>query len=340
MRVIVVGGGGYLGERAVAALRSMTGIDVSSASRSSDPRLDLADRGTFGAVDGADVVVDLADAGATPPDELAAHCLERGVTFVETSADRTVVERLHQRFAEHRGPGALVLCAGIFPGLSNLLARAASERVGRCRSLSLAIRSSPFSGAGASTVDLMVAAFRTQTLSFEDGQPVLSAPVAKGPRFPFPSGEAPSLHVPLADTYLIHRSTGVGDVKVHLSPSPSILAAAYLAIPAFVLKSSLFRWFMKGYFTFLRRWLLSRRPSPVEMVAIAEGDGGRVVHKLHTDDGMLAGGHAIAVMAAELGKQKEKLHGVAFIDDVLSLTPTVDRIREVAGARLSLDVST
>src|SRR6185503_2448172 len=186
-RVVVVGGSGFLGSRAVTALKALDGPTVEIASRSSTLRVDLSDPSTYEALRGADVVVDLADATTFPPDALARWCLEHGIVFVETTSDMVAVDRL-AKIAAADPSGAIILGAGIFTGVSNLLARAAADRAGPGARLELAIRSSPFSGAGKGTVSLMASTLSVSAVSYRGGERVQHPPMGRGPRVDFPSG--------------------------------------------------------------------------------------------------------------------------------------------------------
>jgi short subunit dehydrogenase-like uncharacterized protein len=322
MKIVVVGGHGYLGSMAVAALRRDPSVTALAAGRSArgdgSVRVDLTDPTTFAAVDVADVVVDVADATTTAPDALAAYCQRRGITFLEATSDRDVVTRLMAR-TERAGDGAVVLGAGIFTGLSNLLARAAAAKVTGARSVTWAVRSTPFSGAGTGTVKLMAALLAMPTVRYEGGRRVEGPPVRTGPRMPFPSGEAPSIEVPFAEAEMIHRSLGV-DVTVAMSPYPNVLQAVFLWTPAWMLRSGWYRWFMAAYFTVLRRVFLAKRASPVEMVARAEGEAGATATMtLHADNGMRAGAVAIAAIARVLGARRPAQKGAVMVDEVMGI---------------------
>lgn len=326
-RVIVVGGGGFLGSRAVAALRGVAGVETVVASRRSEVRVDLSDATTFEALRGASLVIDLADATTTPPDELAKWCLANGIVLVETTSDFSAIDRLKDLSAEG-ATGTLVLGAGIFTGLSNLIARDAADSVAPAGSVSLAVRSSPYSGAGTGTVALMAAMLATNGASFREGTRITHAPVERGPEIPFVTGTVPSLRIPLAEVVMLRASTGAARIDGYFSPKPSLLVWAFLALPAFLLKSSLFAAFMRLYFGFLRRFLLKGVTSTVELHAEASGAGkGRVTIDIVAPDGMTVGGVAIAAMAAELVEGDMLPPGIRMIDDVVKLEPVLARMR-------------
>ena len=323
MKVVVVGGTGHLGALAVEALRRLE-VDVTVASRRGPLRVDLADPSTFVALAGFEVVVDLADATTTPPDALARWCVEHGVTLLEATSDREAVERILD--AKLEGPGAVVLGAGIFTGLSNLLARSIVEP--GTRALELAIASSPYSGAGKGTIALMIAALAQSTRSVVDGTATLGPPVARGPRFDFPSGQAPSLHVSLAEPRMIHRSTGVPTVRAYLSPRPSLLVAMFLAMPTWLLSKGWFRAMLGGYFTFLRRFVLRAVSTRVEMVVRADGRTRSLVAR----DGMLTAGAAIAAITARL----PKVEGVRMVDEVVGLAEILETMKPHPGGEVNV----
>jgi hypothetical protein len=315
MKVVVIGGGGFLGSRAVSALQAL-GITVTVASRRGPVRVDLADAATFDNLVGFDIVVDVADTTTTPPDALAAFCLERGLVLVETSSDREAIERIHQALRDRTGTGAVILGAGIFTGLSNLLGADAAR--GGARSLDLAIRSSAYSGAGTGTIELMVSAMAIGARSFVEGKAVLGPPVARGPRFAFPSGSAPALQMSLAEPWMLHHSTKVPNVRAFLSPKPTALVYAFLMMPLWLVTARAFRWFFGAYMTVLRRLILRRVATTVEMVATTEA---RTL-TLRARDGMKAGAEAIAAIVAAL----PKVTGVHFVDEVLTLDEVVARM--------------
>lgn len=326
---MVIGGRGFLGSLAVEALERVPGVAVEVASRSSALRVDLSDPTTFAALRGADLVVDLADATTSPPDALAAWCLQHGVVFLETTSDRPAIERLAA--LEGDGPGAVVLGAGIFTGVSNLLARAAVERAGPGGSLELAIRSSPFSGAGKGTVALMASVLSLPAVSYRDGQRVEHPPIARGPRVDFPSGPAPTLRVPFAEQSMLHRGTRARDVEVFFAPKPALLVTAFLLIPISLAKTRLFAAFMRAYFTVLRRVLLRGRASTTELVARAKGPSGEARLAVSAPDGMRAGGLAIAAIVAELLGRAEPPRGVQTVDDLVGFEATLGRMKALGG---------
>ena len=141
MRIAVVGASGFVGSRVVEALAS-SGVDLVV-----DRRIEL-DR-----LRRVDAVV---DASGRRDLDLARFCLESGIRLVDCSAD---AERTGELLAlDATGPGALIAGAGLFPGVSNLIAaRDPSTRA-------ILVELDPFSGAGAKTIDSLTGALADPNL--------------------------------------------------------------------------------------------------------------------------------------------------------------------------------
>jgi short subunit dehydrogenase-like uncharacterized protein len=329
VKIVVVGGRGFLGRRAVSAL-STSGAEVVVAGRSGPLVVDLARPETFTALAGADVVVNASSSHAAPPDALVAHCLAEGLVLLEASSDRVVVERLLDRHRGREAKGALVLGAGIFTGVSNALARAAIESLPGATSLELGVETSPFSGAGGGTVDLMADVLALPTASVDGGARVLGPSVAPGPSMPFYDGPRATLHVPFAEPAMIHASTGVPSVRMFMAPRPAFLRLAFLAIPAFLSRTRLFVAFMRAYFSVLRRLVLRTVSTRVGLVAVARrGDDVRSV-ALRVEDGFALAGVAIAATALALAERSPRPTGTFVVDELVPLDAMLARARRLA----------
>ncbi len=333
MRITVLGGSGFLGSRTVEALRKAPGVDVQVASRRGPVTVDATRPETFDALKGSDVVVDLIDATTTAPDALARWCVENGITFIEATSDRPAIARLAALGV--KGPGLLVLGGGIFTGVSNLLARATASAAGNASELTLAIASSPYSGAGTGTIALMTSAMAKPAVRTRAGQRVEVPKLEAGPRIPFPSKARPTLLMSFAEQDMLPHSTKVPDVDVYFAPKPALLVAAFRMLPAFLLRAGWFAGLMGLYFSFLRKVVLKNVVSSVELWARARG-ATEQTRAVTCADGMMAGAWALAASALMLAEQKPARQGVSFIDDVLTLEPVVARANALAGSPVLL----
>ena len=342
MRVIVIGSRGHLGSRIVHALGRLNAVEVVCAGRTQrrpeDRIVDLKRRSTFSSLRDADVIVNATSSHAANPDEIIDYALQHGHTLIETSSDRNVISRaLALRGVTAHATGTVVLGAGIFTGLSNLLGAAAISERPHCDRLELAVRSSPFSGAGAGTVDLMLDSLRTPACRIVEGRPLLLSPISRGPDVRVGERALMSLIVSLGEPQMLHASCGVPNISMVMLPKPAALARAFLAIPAWMLASRAYRAWMRLQFTLLRRLLLRQRPTRVELFARAcDSSSGKFTSlKLGADDGMWTAGVAVAAIARLLHDQTLE-PGVHCIDECLSLQAVIERMRGIDGSCIQL----
>jgi hypothetical protein len=329
-RIVVLGGSGFLGSRVVAGLRK-AGADVSVASRRSQVQVDVTKPESYAALEPFEVVVDLSDTVSNPPDALITWCLERGKCVIEATSEARCVERL---YAANQGTkGRLVLGGGVFTGVSNLLARDVAKRVGNVESVSLGVASSPFSGSGTGTIELMVAGLQVAPIRYEGGRRIEEPRLRRGPSLDFGGVTRPTGYMSLAEPFMINTSTQAAKVDVVFAPKPGVLVPAFLMIPGWLARNRLFQAFLRGYFTVLRRVLLRGVSSSVELVASAAGKSGALRRWVTTRDGMEAGGFALAAMAESVAASAD-WSGVKMIDDVTELEPIVARANVLAGSEL------
>jgi hypothetical protein len=333
MRILVIGGHGHLGSRVVRALRGMGALEVVPAGRRArapgDVQIDLLRPESFTALEGFDLAINASSSHVAAPDALAHACLARGSCLLETSSDRLVMQRLLAlRHGARADRGTLVLGAGIFTGLSNLLGAAAVRGMGEPDELVLGVRSSPFSGSGAGTVDLMLDSLATPACTVVAGQCQERGSVERGPVWTIDGARQRSLLVPLSEPAMLNASQGVPNASMYLLPKPNWLARAFLLVPSWLARQRFYRAWIWLQFTFLRRWLLRSRPTRVELFARARaGQGARAsTFALSAPDGMWTAGVAVAAMAHLLAMQSHAA-GVYCIDEVLDLAQVIRHMR-------------
>ncbi len=345
--VVVIGGAGFLGSRAVAALKDAPGIRVSVAGRAGrDLVVDLQQPATFAALGDADVVVDCSSSHLTDPGPLAQYCLDNGLVFLEASSDRVVMERLltlpstSSSSPPGSPSGSVVLGAGIFTGLSNTLGAAAQRALpssSSSSSLEIGVRSSPFSGAGQGTVDLIVDALKEPARVIKDGAATTVPAALSGPVLPFPRGARRTLTFSFPEVSMLSRSTNAKAISMSFAPAPSPLWATFRILPDWLLRAAFFRWFMGVYFVVLRRGLLRNVSSRVEVVARATDDAGNTaIASVVAGDGFEVGGVAIAAAAVLLAQRRPKA-GLQMIDQAMTATELVAGIRAL---RPAIDLET
>ena len=332
MRILIIGALGYLGGHILRALRARGGHELFLGTRrpfdDQMTRVDLGDPETFGAFDEVDLVIDASDSTLVEPDEAIAYCLGRGKLFVETTSEPGTLERLTDRFHGRDAPGALILGAGIFPGLSNLIgAQAAAELPAPCEQLELGIAFSPLSAGGQGMVYLAGRYLRTDAVHFESGRRRTTAGVRRGPKLPFPNKDRRTIQIPFGEPVMLHASLEVPEVTAYMAPLPGILRPAFTLPPTWLLRNPLVGVLMTVWLTVLRRVLLSWRATPVELVAVATSRDGEVrIRKLRVEDGMRAAGEAVAALVDLLERGPRPRGGVT-LDEVTSLEEFLPRLR-------------
>lgn len=328
MHVIVVGGSGYLGRLTVEALGRFPGIDVQSASRSGAIRVDVTRPETFSSLASADVLIDLTDGTRTRPDALLAWALAQGKTVIEATSDAETIRRLIETFRVSQGPGRLVLGGGIFTGVSNLLAREVTNELGPGASVSLAVSSSPYSGAGKGTIALMVDSSSRPAVYTRAGER-REVSLERGPRLDFDGVQRPTLRASLAEAEMLPISTKAREVDTWFAIRPAFLVTAFVMLPAALLRAGWFRSLLEAYFVVLRSMLLRGVSTAVQLRAEAVRGETRVLRQVTARDGMRAGGWALAAMA-EAVHQAPPRAGLSFIDDVVTTAQVVERVNAVA----------
>jgi hypothetical protein len=313
------------------------------ASGHSATRIDVNDAATHRVVDAFDVIVNCADASRASPAGLIRYCLQQGKTFVDTSANPRVVGSLVDTLRGHApGDGTVVLGAGLFPGLSNVMGRAVCEHA--CDVLEIGIRLNPFSGAGPGTCALMAELLVDDVARFEQQKPVSEPPLRPGPVMAFGDRAVRTVRMPLVESLMLHASAGAATTASYVAFAPAILYPI-VALSGFVLPRDP-KWrrlagrIVEVSMVSLRAWLLKGRATSVELVAwrsrtaAAAGEAKSVY--VSVADGIRAAGIVVAASIEELRSTPDRKRGLLFADDVIALDRLVSRLRSLGGSRLDV----
>lgn len=190
-------------------------------------RLDVMRSGGWeGSLEGVGTVVLCVE---LPNDELARSCLRRGIHLVETSAAAESLRRLEALDALARSNGAQVLLSvGLAPGLTNLLAAHAHQRVDSCERIEIdvLIGAGDVHGEGALdwTLGRLARPFEvvdngvTRTVhNFRDARKVLFAGEQRARRV---------YRFDFSDQHTLRHTLGVGHVRTGLTLDSRALVAA------------------------------------------------------------------------------------------------------------------
>lgn len=345
-RILVIGGNGFYGRTVAGALRKIDGLDVSIGSRSSAARMDLRDTSTFDTLDGYDVVVNCTDSLAANATAATAHVLARGGTFVETTDDAETLLKLIQTWRGQPTTGRLLIGLGLMPGLTNIVAAELSRRVGGARTLEVAVRFNPLSGAGPGMSGLSAKVIANVGRRFIDGALRNSPPVWTAPLIPFRDGFGTAVRTGLPEALMLGFSTGARDTAAYLSTgSPlieSALFGAALAFPQDALFKPLATDALSQAITTLRGGVLRDRRTPFEVVALADRasalrhDGSWL--RVTMSDGMRAAGALTAAGIAALCA-RPVASGVYLPDELFSLDDALHALRGVGGLQVEVTES-
>jgi hypothetical protein len=348
LRVLLIGARGFLGRHVNHALSRISDIAIVHSSRErarNSIYIDLNHPSSFAALDDFDVIVNCADSLMAPPDGLIEHCRLKGLIFLETSADTGTIQRILAKIPESPEkvyPGIVILGIGLFPGLSNILARSVAELSRDRTRMEVGVHLNLTSGAGAGMCRLMAESLKTCSVEFVSGVPIRRAPISRGIEMPFWAGSRQTMKVGLPETYMLRRSLKIPNVASYISPSPAGLRFPMLALggalnwwhpPA--------RWFTQGVWSachFLRGGILCHRHKPVEITAIMDRTEALSKHaSLKVSDGIMGTAYAIAAAVSCLRKRRME-SGVLLPDQVFLLSEIVAAMRHLCSNELTVEV--
>lgn len=351
MRALVIGGRGFVGSKVVTALTGLPHADVWVGSRSNGQgtsvKLDLTDPTTFSTMDSFDYIVNCSDSLKAPPDSAIDYCLKTGLTFIELSADLGTVDRiLTEMRAEDRGTqeslrGLVILGIGLFPGLSNLMAKAAYDLQPGCERLELGFRIMPFSGSGAGTASLVKPMVEAPAIWYENGQRVSDRPGNKGVGMPFVRGEALTVKWGLPEAVMLHHSLRLPSTATYLATRPVALGKMMAALPGLLPRRPFFRRLLlavMGYQgTFLKAFLLRKVREPIEITAMADR---RHCILFWTNDGFVALGYVVAAALIVLSSRAKPKPGLYLPDELFEMNEILNQMGMLAGERLAMSLET
>ncbi len=326
MRVLVIGGGGYYGAQVVQVLKE-GGHEVMVGSRQGAVRIDVQDRATLGVLRDFDAVVNCADSVRAPADEAVRFILAEGGLWLETSADMATYTRLRALGEAMETPvvGSVILGVGLFPGLSTLLAAQVARQAQPCRRLDLVVDFSPLSAAGKGTCALMAESLFVPAVRIEGGERV-EAKGAAGEGATIDGRRATQTALPDLDL-LAAAWSGMEEkersIATWFALRPRWLGWNMRVLATFARWLRPFRRVVTKLLTWqmvlLRGWLLRRRSTTVELVAVANrGQPNAVAERLVFEDGQGATARAVAGTLRCLAT-KERVAGLAGVAERLTL---------------------
>lgn len=304
-------------------------------------RIDLNDPSTFSVMSAYDWVVNVSDTLAAPPEMVVDYALDRGIRFVEAGAHAATMERLLRRT---RGPaadpdrwtGCVVLGVGLFPGMSNLIARElVSWSPTAPEEINVVIRLNPLAGGGAGLVELMVRAMQEEAISFKGGRQITSPPVRQGIELFTGRRTVPTIGLGLPEAHMIRASLGIPTVGTYITTVPTLPAwfsrPLLKWMPDGPVAEKAFVPLLRRYLGLIRLRLFRNKPEFVEVNAVT-GQGRQLA--VRTDDGIAATAHVLAAAVQALAHRPPE-PGAYLPDEVLSLGDVVSRVLALADGAFS-----
>ncbi len=352
-KILLIGGKGYFGVRVAGALRTLEGVAVRIATRNpglGEVALDLRDPAGFHVLAGFDAVVNCSDTLAAPPDSAISAVLARGGMWIETTDETGTILRLLQRYRDAGAspqPGRLIIGLGIMPGLSTLVAaklKTLVERSAPLERLEVAIRLNPLSGAGAGMSALSARLLANVSKRFEGGALIKDPPVWFSPLIPFDGGPLPALRIGLPEAVMLGYSTGVPNTAAYFTTGLPFAQGAMLGLSILFPQDAVFKPLatdaLGAAITGLRGGFFRDGVTPFEIVALANRrdafrHDGPSLH-LRFNDGITAAARAVAAGVDVLRAARPDA-GAYLPDELFKLDDMLARLRQFAGARLSID---
>jgi hypothetical protein len=326
-RVLIIGAG-YLGRQVAEALSHAQGISVtvsSTTAQGGGVRLDLRDPSTFGVLREHDLIVNCSDPAVASPRAAALECLTTGRTFLETTAHvPTTEELLRLKIENGDAPGLIVVGVGLFPGVSNLLARVLASRSAPVERLEVGVRLNALSAGGRGMVHQMIDSLFEPSIRYVAGQRVVDRPVSAGPVFPFQSGQSPTLATGFCESILFHHSLNVPNTASYLALRPRafmpvVQLASFLGTRLGPVVGRAVRGIMRASLLAIRLVLFRGRPTPVELAVIVNRHGtvrpDGLTLEATVGDGVKAAAGAIAATCRCLADTPVRKRGVLTADE-------------------------
>jgi len=353
-RILVIGGRGHLGSRVLAAVQRLNRVQARVASRSAGVKLNLRKPKSLDVLGQYDVVINCSDSRAAPPDLAVKRVLERGGVLLECTADPPTAEHLLRRYQDRSdGAGArgtVILGVGIFPGLSNLLARAAWEAAAGSGpapdELVLGIRFSPFAGAGAGAIRLMTDLLKEPAVRYVQGERIEEPAILPAKPMRFGRRMRRTVRAGLPEATMLHASPGAGTTEVRIAIKPGLLHPPALAITSLLPESKLLRGLALAPAHFgllvMRGLLLRSRRERVELVAEARSGGvARATAAVRVRDGFAtAGDVTAAIVRLLLDRQAAGTlpRGLRLVDEVVDLAQVTGAVGRRGGEKLNVEL--
>jgi len=337
-RVLVIGASGFLGQHIVEMLPENWDV-VQASRRQRGPAwktVDLADAATFSCFGQFDAVVNAGHSSRVSSRGALEHCLREGVVFMEATHDsRHMRELLALRASLTDPQGTAILGMGVFPGLTNLMAREALAQAPGADHLEILLRVGVVSGAGRSMCRHMMQHLQSRPFYFEEAQLCHGAPMQLAPLNGCNGDVSPrqeggnSVLVGFPESLMLHESAATRNIVTALRLKPAWMNGILRSAGWLVRRAPLVGRLVEAGMILGRSILLRWLPASLEIAAVARSKEcmsplARV--DVHCGDGARCAAAAIAGGLELLMERRPLPRGVFTPDELLSLNELFPRI--------------
>ena len=243
--ILITGGYGEVGHRLAARLATEYPDRVVGAGRDGRKAAALAgslERGVRSlALDiGDPVAIESALNGVTLVvncvDQREPHLLraavEHGLAYTDVSPSLIWRAALTMRSRAQQSGARIVMGAGLSPGISSVMARAAAERIGRIDTLHMSLLLSVGDAFGPASLEYLMSEISAPFVVVEDGRErrVRSFTEPRYVQFPEPIGRRLAYRAPFADQFFFPETLGVRTAAARLALDPSWITKLVAAL--------------------------------------------------------------------------------------------------------------
>lgn len=265
------------------------------------------------------------------PHRLLRAAATRGLAYTDLTASAIWRTALAVRDEAEASAARIVLGAGLVPGVSSAMARAAADSIGPLESVQTALLLSVVDAFGPDSLSYLMRELTIPLVVTERGHERTAACFSE-PRavaFPAPLGRRTARRAPFADQYFFPRSLGVTTATTLLALEPrwmgALVAAALRGGAARLLDRARFRGLVHQLVAAAKR----RRGSGVfSLVVEATGRGGHARYSLSGRGQANATAVAASVLVRMLCDREIDKAGVSFAEQVVDAQRFCAELRE------------
>ncbi len=281
---------------------------------------------------GVAVVLNMAGPFAHTWRPLVEACLKTGTHYVDITGEMDVLIDMAQFDAAAKDRGVMLLpAAGLDSVPADCLAAYLCAQLPSATRVRLGVRTSGPAWLPPGTLKTMIRSAHLPDKVIRGGRPVEVVGTATG-TIDFGDGPVTAARYQAADTLVVSRTTGVGDVEAYVA-LPPVALAGYLGLRTLrrllspPLVRDLMARFVRGGSTAEQR----RRSRTVVWAEARDDAGGRVAARLHGPEGAVVWTVCTALDVAERGLTGRAVPGLqtagaAFGPDFVLATPGVTRV--------------